>query len=161
MRSDLPSRQAQGARGAWGGRGANMILRTSHSGIEESRGALGRRVSLLLLTALLAVFALGACGSGGQNAIPWEGSWREIGTPEHYVLQITPGGTYDTAAEDYAIEYPRSFLVPFSAFVKDGKLLIWGENTQDVVWTVTYDRAADKLTAVGSQGTFDLQRIEK
>ena len=115
----------------------------------------------LCLMALLATIVLGPCGSGDETADPWQGSWHEIGTPEAYVLRITPDSAGDSAGDAYTVLYRRSFLVPFSAHVKDGQLIIWGENTKDVVWTVTYDQGADTLTAVGNQGTFHFRRVKK
>ena len=44
--------------------------------------------------------------------------------------------------------------------MEDGKLLVWGENTDDIVWTLTLDAAASELTAVGSQGTIRFERAE-
>jgi hypothetical protein len=56
------------------------------------------------------------------------------------------------------VTYPRSFKVPFYGELKGDQLEIYGENAWDVVWKLTYDVEADQLTAVGSQGTFHLER---
>ena len=108
-----------------------------------------RRVSidpLIGLSTLVAlpVLLLSACGSAGEIADPWKGSWREIATSEAYVMRITPDGGA------YTVLYRRSFLVPFSAYAEDDKLIVWGENTRDVAWTVTNDQDADQLTAIGN-----------
>jgi hypothetical protein len=108
-----------------------------------------------LVAVLLAlVLVASACGDD-TSAADWGGSWREVDTPEAYVLKLTP-----KSEGRYVVEYPRSFTVPFEARTEDGKLLVWGENTDDVVWTLTLDAAANELTAVGSQGTIHLERAE-
>lgn len=110
----------------------------------------------LLLMGLVAVVLLGACGSNSSD-VNWSGSWREVGTAEAYILKLTP------RQQDgrYTVEYPRSFKVPFSARTEDGKLLIMGENRDDIVWTLSYDQGSDQLTAVGGLGTFHLERMQE
>jgi hypothetical protein len=124
------------------------------------RGALGgQEVSVRLASVTLVVLAVVAlavgCG-GGPPKVDWSGTWREIGTPQAYTLTLTPeqGG-------NYSVEYPRSFKVPFQARTEDGKLLVWGENTGDIVWTLSYDEASGELTAVGRQDTFHFERVQK
>ncbi len=110
----------------------------------------------LLLAGLVAVVLLGACG-GNSRDVDWSGSWREVGTAEAYILELTPrlqGGRY-------TVEYPRSFKVPFSARTEDGKFLIIGENRDDIVWTLSYDQGSDQLTAVGGLGTFHFERLQE
>jgi len=110
----------------------------------------------LLLAGLVAVVLLGACGSESRD-VDWSGSWREVSTAEAYVLELTP------RQQDgrYTVEYPRSFKVPFSARTEDGKLLIMGENHDDIVWTLSYDQESDQLTAVGGLGTFHFERVQE
>ena len=113
------------------------------------------RRSVVLVAVLLGLLVVASACGEDTSAADWGGSWREVDTSEAYVLQLTP-----KADGDYVVEYPRSFKVPFEARTEDGKLLIWGENTGDIVWTLTLDAASDELTAVGSQGTIHLERME-
>ena len=109
-----------------------------------------------VLVAILFVLAsvASACSEDTSTA-DWGGSWREVDTPEAYVLTLTP-----ESESRYIVDYPRSFKVPFKARMEDGKLLVWGENTDDIVWTLTLDATASELTAVGSQGTIRFERAE-
>ena len=109
----------------------------------------------LLVAAVAAAVLLTSCGSSSPD-VNWSWSWREVGTPEGYTLMLTP-----QQDGDYIVEYPRSFTAPFSAQTEDGKLLVWGENTEAIVWTLSYDEGSGELTAGGAQGTFHLKRVQK
>jgi len=115
-------------------------------------------VALAVAVLLVAVGAGTGCGSSVGSSIGTSaaGVWREVGTPESYLLKIA-----DLGSNQYEVRYRRSFLVPFYAYVKGGKLLIWGENTTSIVWTVTYDRERDRLTATGNLGTFSFTRVRR
>ena len=114
-----------------------------------------RRALVFVAVLLPSLLAASACGDH-PTAADWGGSWREVGTPEAYVLKLIPKSN-----GDYVVEYPRSFKVPFEARPDDGKLLVWGENTDDIVWTLSLDKASHQLTAVGKQGdTIRLVRSE-
>jgi hypothetical protein len=73
------------------------------------------------------------------------GVWQETDSPQAYRLEICrdPGNPKGVT---YAVTYPRSFKVPFSAYLSGSEIHIWGENTGDVVWVVTYDEKSDTLT---------------
>ena len=43
--------------------------------------------------------------------------------------------------------YPRSFKGAFPAMLDGDRIIVWGENTKDVVWVITYDEGADTLLA--------------
>jgi hypothetical protein len=109
-------------------------------------------VAVSLLLAVL----LAGCGESATDD-PWTGTWREVGTAESYALTITPK---DSTA--YTIESPRAFLVPFSAYLKAGRLIIWGENADDVVYTVSYRQDSDQLTALSYTGErFSFRRVDE
>ena len=48
-------------------------------------------------------------------------------------------------ATSYWVTYPRSFTGAFPAKLDGDRILVWGENTKDVVWVITYDEGADTL----------------
>ena len=110
-----------------------------------------------VLVAILFVLAsvASACSEDTSTA-DWGGSWREVDTPEAYVLTLTP-----ESESRYIVDYPRSFKVPFHGELNDDVLEIYGENASDVVWALTYDGDADQLTAKGRQGTFHLERVRE
>jgi hypothetical protein len=114
----------------------------------------------LVASLLLCCVALVACGEEPEPTIADKviGWWQETGTAEAFTLHITRDGT--AAAQQYQVEYPRSFLVPFYAYLKGDKLLIWGENTTDIVWTVTYDPMTDHLQAGRGHETISFRRIK-
>ena len=116
------------------------------------------RTSLCGLVAplLLVGMTLGACGGEPPIKDKAVGRWQEIGTAKSYIMRISPAGP-----RSFKVEYRRSFLVPFDARLEDDKLLIWGENADDVVWTVTYDPKTDQLKAVGKLGTFTFKRVDR
>jgi hypothetical protein len=117
-------------------------------------------VSVRLVALVVAVVAIVilAAGCGGDSAPEdlWSGSWRELDSPQRYVLTLSPsdrGG--------YSVTYPRSFKVPFHGELKDDVLEIYGENAWDVVWSLTCDGDVHRLTAKGRQGTFHLERVQE
>ena len=114
-----------------------------------------RLVALVFAVVAVTVLAAG-CGGNSAPDDPWSESWRELDSPEHYVLALSPsdrGG--------YTVTYPRSFKVPFHGELNDDVLEIYGENASDVVCALTYDGDADQLTAKGRQGTFHLERVRE
>ncbi len=80
------------------------------------------------------------------------GSWQETDSREAYRLTIArdaqaQGGVW------YTVTYPRSFKVPFPASLNGGTITIWGENTSDPVWLVTYDETRDVLQVARPNGS--------
>jgi hypothetical protein len=73
------------------------------------------------------------------------GLWQETDSRQAYRLEIRRG-LGDQYGNDYTVTYPRSFKVPFPAALDGDEIHIWGENTKDVVWVVTYDEQNDTLT---------------
>ena len=129
-------------------------MQASRCGCVTGRLGRSRLPVLAVALLLLVVFCLTACGGDPPIAKKAVGWWQEIGTTKAYTMHITSTSPYR-----YQVEYPRSFKVPFPARRDGEKLLIWGEDYNDIVWTLTYDPKTDRLTAVGSQGTFTLKRI--
>ncbi|GEM_PF-6863603 len=114
------------------------------------------KLASALVALVAAAVLIGGCGGDSTSGDSWLGSWREVVSPQRYVLTLSrhqEGG--------YAVTYPRSFKVPFYGELKDDRLEIYGENASDVVWTLTYDENAEQLTAVGRQGTFHLERVRE
>jgi hypothetical protein len=73
------------------------------------------------------------------------GVWQETDSPQAYKLVIRPDSGAASGVA-YTVTYPRSFKVPFYAGLDGDEIHIWGENTGDVVWVVTYDEKNDTLT---------------
>ena len=59
--------------------------------------------------------------------------------------------------------YPSVSDVPFPARLDGDKILVWGENTQDVRWVIRYDEGADALIVSprGGGETHILRRVSK
>jgi hypothetical protein len=70
----------------------------------------------------------------------WEEQTEE--NPFRMTVSAAPDGSGET---DFWVTYPRSFATPFPARLDGDRILVWGENTQAVVWQVTYDEGADAL----------------
>ena len=72
------------------------------------------------------------------------GVWEEQteADPFRMTVSAAPDGSGET---DFWVTYPRSFATPFPARLDGDRILVWGENTQAVVWQVTYDEGADAL----------------
>ncbi len=100
------------------------------------------------------ILCLGACGGEPQIAKKAVGWWQEIGTAKAFTMHVASTGPYR-----YAVAYPRSFKGGIPAGRNGDKIVIWGEDTNDILWTLTYDPASDQLKAVGSLGTFTFKRI--
>ncbi len=119
---------------------------------------LGKRlVGLAVVFVLWGLMAAVLVGCGhkdiGDKVVGW---WREVGTAPAFKMHITP-----LRGADYQVTYPRSFKVPFGAQPKGDHLDIWGENTGDVIYRITYDAQTDQLKAVHLLGgaTYTLKRI--
>jgi hypothetical protein len=72
------------------------------------------------------------------------GVWQEQteANPFRMTVSAAPDGSGET---DFWVTYPRSFATPFPARLDGDRIVVWGENTQAVVWQVTYDEGADAL----------------
>jgi len=100
--------------------------------------------------------ALVGCGHPAlqDKVVGW---WQEVGTTPTYKMHITL-----LSDGEYQVTYPRSFRVPFGAQLKGDHLDIWGENTGDIIYTITYDAHTDRLKAVHADGTVHtLKRIAR
>ena len=88
------------------------------------------------------------------------GVWQETDSREAYklVIHANPGAAEGIA---YTMTYPRPFKLPFPASLSGNEILIWGENTDDIVWTVVYNEQTDTLAVRPPNGseTHTLKRI--
>lgn len=73
------------------------------------------------------------------------GDWREAGSPKIYPLYIRQRDK-DRYGADFAVACSRLFRGRLPADREGDELHIWGENTQDVLWIVTYNKARDTIT---------------
>jgi hypothetical protein len=112
---------------------------------------MSRRVVLLPLVAIVlaCVAVLTAAiwrqaDSGPAIQTKALGVWEEQteADPFRMTVSAAPEGSGET---DYWVTYPRSFTTPFPARLDGDRILVWGENTQAVVWEITYDEGADAL----------------
>ena len=111
---------------------------------------------IALVFAVVIICLAAGCGTSSAPGDPWSGSWRELDSPQHDVLTLSPSGQ-----RGYTVTYPRSFKVPFYGELKGDVLEIYGENAWDVVWTLTYDEDTDELTAEDGHDIFHLERVQE
>jgi hypothetical protein len=110
-----------------------------------------RRVVLipLVVVALVCLAVLAAAvwrqvDSGPAIQTKALGVWEE--QTDENPFRMTVSAAPDVSGEtDFWVTYPRSFATPFPARLDGDRILVWGENTQAVVWQVTYDEGADAL----------------
>jgi hypothetical protein len=109
-----------------------------------------RRVILipLVAVAVVCVTVLAAAiwrqaDSGPAIATAAFGGWEEQteSDPFRMTVSAAPEGSGESG---FWVTDPRS-ATPFPARLDGEKILVWGENTQAVVWEITYDAGADTL----------------
>jgi len=114
-------------------------------------------VVLALVAAIIAPSRLAHTSAIETKAV---GVWQETDSREAYklVIHANPGAAEGIA---YTMTYPRSFKVPFPSSLSGDEIVIWGENTDDIVWTVVYNEQTDTLTVRRPNGseTHALKRI--
>ena len=112
---------------------------------------MSRRVVLLPLVAIVVacVVVLTAAiwrqaDSGPAIQTKALGVWEEQteADPFRMTVSAAPEGSGET---DYHVTYPGAVATPFPARLDGDRILVWGENTQAVVWEITYDEGADTL----------------
>jgi hypothetical protein len=110
-----------------------------------------RKVTLipLVAVAVVCVAVLAAAiwrQAGGDSAIQTKalGVWEEQTEARPFRMTVS-AAEEDSGETDFWVTYPRSFATPFPARLDGEKILVWGENTQAVVWEITYDAGADTL----------------
>jgi hypothetical protein len=72
----------------------------------------------------------------------------------HVILDGSAG------AQQYQLQGWPNPRVPQYGYLRGDKLLVWGENSTDVVWTLTYDAATDHLQATQGSTTLSLSRTK-
>ena len=72
------------------------------------------------------------------------GVWQEqtASQPLHVTVSAAP---QQAGATRYWVSGADSTSTPFSARLDGDKIVVWGENTDDVVWVMTSDKGADAL----------------
>jgi len=114
-------------------------------------------VVLALVAAIIAPSRLAHTSAIETKAV---GVWQETDSREAYklVIHANPGAAEGIA---YTMTYPRPFKWPFPASLSGNEILIWGENTDDIVWTVVYNEQTDTLAVRPPNGseTHALKRI--
>ncbi len=72
------------------------------------------------------------------------GVWQEqtVSQPLRVTVSAAP---QQPGATNYWVSGADSTSTPFSARLDGDKIVVWGENTKDVVWVMTYDEGADAL----------------
>jgi hypothetical protein len=79
------------------------------------------------------------------------GAWQEQTTADPVRMTVSAAGEQDGVPQ-YTVTLPVSFKAPSRAHLEGDVIVIWGENTQDVVWRVTYDEGADVLLLARPDG---------
>ncbi len=80
------------------------------------------------------------------------GTWQEQTTAHPVRMTVTAAGDKDDVPQ-YTVTLPVSSKAPFPARLQGNAIVIWGENTQDVVWRVAYDEGADVLLLARPDGS--------
>jgi hypothetical protein len=80
------------------------------------------------------------------------GTWQEQTTADPVHMTVSAAGEQDGVPR-YTVTLPTSFKVPFPARLEGDAIVVWGENTQDVVWRITYDEGADVLLLARPDGS--------
>lgn len=117
---------------------------------------MSRRAVVILIVVLavagVALVALAVVPGPSRTGIETYavGDWREAGSPKIYPLYIRKRDK-DRYGADFAVACPRLFRGRLPADREGEELHIWGENTRDVLWIVTYDKAKDTITLTRPQ----------
>jgi hypothetical protein len=79
------------------------------------------------------------------------GAWQEQTTADPVRMTVSAAGEQDGVPQ-YTVTLPVSGNPPSRARLEGDAIVIWGENTQDVVWRITYDEGADVLLLARPDG---------
>ena len=101
-------------------------------------------VVALVCLAVLAAAVWRQADSGPAIQTKALGVWEEQteANPFRMTVSAAPDGSGET---DFYVTYPGSLPTPFPARLDGDRILVWDENTQAVVWQITYDEGADTL----------------
>jgi hypothetical protein len=80
------------------------------------------------------------------------GTWQEQTTADPVRMTIRAAGEQDGVPQ-YSITLRTLFTAPVPARLDGDSIVIPGENTQDVVWRITYDEGADVLLLTRPDGS--------
>jgi hypothetical protein len=91
---------------------------------------------------------------GSEPAIASQavGAWQEQTTADPLRMTVRGAGEQDGVPR-YSITLPTSFTAPVPARLEGESIVVLGENTQDVVWRITYDEGADVLLLARPDGS--------
>ena len=90
------------------------------------------------------------------------GVWQEA-TASQPVRMTVSAADQGADPAQYWVTYQGMSDVPFPARLDGDKILVWGENTQDVRWVISDDEGADVLivSRAGGGETHILRRASK
>ena len=80
------------------------------------------------------------------------GVWQEQTTAQPVRLTVSAAGE-DADETRYWVTYAPTSSKPLPARLEGDRILVWGENTQDVRWVITYDEGADALLLARPNGS--------
>jgi hypothetical protein len=72
------------------------------------------------------------------------GVWQEATASQPVRVTVSAAGD-DSAATQYWVIYEPSSEEAFPARLEGDRILVWDEDTKDVVWVITYDEGAEAL----------------
>lgn len=79
------------------------------------------------------------------------GVWQEQTTSQPVRLTVSAAdGQTDVAS--YWVTYAPASATPLPARLEGDRILVWGEDAQDVRWVITYDEGADALLLTRPSG---------
>jgi hypothetical protein len=80
------------------------------------------------------------------------GTWQEQTTADPVRMTVRAAGEQDGVPQ-YSVVLPVSFNGPYGARLDGDSIVVWGENTQDVAWRITYGEGADVLLLARPDGS--------
>ncbi len=80
------------------------------------------------------------------------GVWQEQTTSQPVRLTVSAADG-QTDVTRYWVTYAPTSAKPLPARLEGDRILVWGENTQDVRWVITYDEGADALLLARPNGS--------
>ena len=80
------------------------------------------------------------------------GVWQEQTTLQPVRLTVSAGGG-QADETTYWVTYSPTSAEPLPARLEGDRILVWGENPQDVRWVITFDEGADALLLARPDGS--------
>jgi hypothetical protein len=121
-----------------------------------------RAIGIAWLCSLVLFCSLLVAACGGQPAIADKAvGWWQVGADQTLhaaTMHLTLDGS--AGAQQYQLQGWPNPLLPQYGYLQGDKLLVWGENSTDIVWALTYYAATDRLQATQGSTTLSFSRTK-